>query len=65
VGMTGHTTGPHLHWALKYSDNSVDPALVLRAMYAQQSVSTKRAAVSDQQSAVIIKKSQTTRDSGD
>ncbi len=37
VGMTGRTTGPHLHWGLKYSRNYIDPALVLRAMYAQQS----------------------------
>lgn len=36
VGMTGRTTGPHLHWALKYSKQWVDPALVLRAMYAEQ-----------------------------
>jgi murein DD-endopeptidase MepM/ murein hydrolase activator NlpD len=36
VGMTGRTTGPHLHWTLKYGDRYVDPALVLRAMYASQ-----------------------------
>ncbi len=62
VGMTGRTTGPHLHWALKYADNYLDPAMVLRAMYAQQSTSTRRAAVSTQQSAVTIQKLH--RDSG-
>ncbi|MBD2091194.1 M23 family metallopeptidase [Microcoleus sp. FACHB-1515] len=36
VGMTGRTTGPHLHWGLKYDGNWVNPALVLRAMYAGQ-----------------------------
>jgi murein DD-endopeptidase MepM/ murein hydrolase activator NlpD len=36
IGMTGRTTGPHLHWGLKYADNWVDPALVLRAMYSSQ-----------------------------
>ncbi len=37
VGMTGRTTGPHLHWGLKYSSQWVDPAVVLRAMYVAQS----------------------------
>ncbi|NEQ23181.1 MAG: M23 family metallopeptidase [Microcoleus sp. SIO2G3] len=36
VGMTGRTTGPHLHWGLKYADQYVDPATVLRAMYTDQ-----------------------------
>ena len=32
VGMTGRTTGPHLHWALQHHGNWVDPLLVVRAM---------------------------------
>lgn len=39
VGMTGRTTGPHLHWILKYGSNWVDPGLVLQAMYAAQQLS--------------------------
>lgn len=37
VGMTGRTTGPHLHWGIRYGQDWIDPALVLRAMYQQQS----------------------------
>ncbi len=36
VGMTGRTTGPHLHWGLKYNGRWVDPGRVLLAMYNQQ-----------------------------
>ncbi|WP_373480076.1 M23 family metallopeptidase [Geminocystis sp.] len=36
VGMTGRTTGPHLHWGLMYNGNYVNPADVLRQMFAQK-----------------------------
>lgn len=42
VGMTGRTTGPHLHWGLKYAGAWVDPAVVLRAMYSQQQAQLRR-----------------------
>lgn len=41
VGMTGRTTGPHLHWTLKYQGKYVDPAIVLRTMYTAQSGSNR------------------------
>ncbi len=36
VGMTGRTTGPHLHWGLKYAGEYIDPGLILRQMYQEQ-----------------------------
>ena len=36
VGMTGRTTGPHLHWTLKYRGKLVDPGAVLRVMQKAQ-----------------------------
>ncbi|MEL6158927.1 MAG: M23 family metallopeptidase [Cyanobacteria bacterium J06623_5] len=32
VGMTGRTTGPHLHWGMRYQGEWVNPGLVLQAM---------------------------------
>lgn len=32
VGMTGRTTGPHLHWGMKYQSQWVNPGEVLQAM---------------------------------
>jgi murein DD-endopeptidase MepM/ murein hydrolase activator NlpD len=36
VGLTGSTTGPHLHWGLRYGERWLDPAAVLRAMAAER-----------------------------
>ena len=36
VGMTGRTTGPHLHWGLMHGGQYLDPAMVLREMFKQQ-----------------------------
>ncbi|MGB6301268.1 MAG: M23 family metallopeptidase [Rivularia sp. (in: cyanobacteria)] len=41
IGMTGRTTGPHLHWVLRYGKNYVDPAKVLRAMYSKQQATNR------------------------
>ena len=39
IGMTGRTTGPHLHWVLKHNDSYVDPAMVLQEMFKVQAMS--------------------------
>jgi len=40
IGMTGRTTGPHLHWVLKHNGKYVDPGLVLKEMFKRQTVSS-------------------------
>ena len=32
VGLTGRTTGAHLHWGIRHSGHWLDPAEILRAM---------------------------------
>ncbi|MFM7550782.1 MAG: M23 family metallopeptidase [Cyanobacteriota bacterium] len=34
VGLSGRTTGPHLHWGMRYQGQWLDPAQILRAMAA-------------------------------
>ncbi|MEA5564799.1 M23 family metallopeptidase [Anabaena sp. UHCC 0399] len=65
VGMTGRTTGPHLHWVMKYANNYVDPAMVLREMFSQQQIARGNSQLNTQQSQVIIQESKNTRDFGD
>jgi murein DD-endopeptidase MepM/ murein hydrolase activator NlpD len=36
VGLSGSTTGPHLHWGLRHGQRWLDPAAVLRAMAADR-----------------------------
>ena len=40
IGMSGRTTGPHLHWVLKHNGKYVDPGLVLKEMFKRQSISS-------------------------
>jgi len=53
VGMTGRTTGPHLHWGLRYRGNWLDPAWILRAM-----VESKRNLVERQRALVERQRAQ-------
>jgi len=32
VGMSGRTTGPHLHWGIRYQGRWLNPGTILRAM---------------------------------
>ena len=32
VGVSGRSTGPHLHWGMRFRNEWMDPAVVLRAM---------------------------------
>lgn len=34
VGMSGRTTGPHLHWGIRHGGRWLNPGLILRAMAA-------------------------------
>lgn len=69
VGMSGRTTGPHLHWGLKYNGNHIDPAFVLRSMFAQQPANTRQARqgssfINQQQTQIKIQESKFIQDSG-
>jgi len=47
VGLSGRTTGPHLHWGLRYQGSWLDPARILRAM-----VESRRALVESRRALV-------------
>ncbi len=36
VGISGNSTGPHLHWGVKFNGEYLDPGLVIREMYKYQ-----------------------------
>lgn len=38
VGISGASTGPHLHWGLRYRGSWLDPVRVLRAMAASRNI---------------------------
>lgn len=41
IGMTGRTTGPHLHWGMRYNEQWIDPGAILQAMYSAQRISQR------------------------
>jgi murein DD-endopeptidase MepM/ murein hydrolase activator NlpD len=42
VGMSGRTTGPHLHWGIRYRGAWLDPGRILRAMARSRDARTVR-----------------------
>lgn len=57
IGMTGRTTGPHLHWVLRYGNNYVDPGQVLKAMFSKQKLTKTSNSWGSQQSQIKIEES--------
>ena len=52
VGMSGRTTGPHLHWGLRYRGSWLDPARILRAMAeSRQALAESQRALAESQRA--------------
>jgi murein DD-endopeptidase MepM/ murein hydrolase activator NlpD len=43
VGMSGRTTGPHLHWGIRYRGEWLDPGRILRAMVRARRVAPRTA----------------------
>jgi murein DD-endopeptidase MepM/ murein hydrolase activator NlpD len=54
VGMSGRTTGPHLHWGLRYRGRWLDPARILRAMAeSQRALAESQRALAESQRAIV------------
>jgi murein DD-endopeptidase MepM/ murein hydrolase activator NlpD len=53
VGLSGRTTGPHLHWGLRYQGSWLDPARILRAMAeSRQALAESQRALAESQRAL-------------